>query len=611
MLGYRSVFEVEQGNRDIPALTCEQLRSWLVHKKYDADALQLGASARLADDVDGIMLERMGLDGSYAMRVRIVENQPQGAWTSQLTVLVPGKDDPAVVWLDVTNPEVLSDDDDEPRQRRQWTATPRLVRDLLAVLPARDSSARLETGPRRVFGDEALELVDVVGDPKRRGPVYLAGSADLLPQYDWLKHVGKLLNQTVGIGSGYVLDPEATEIFSRAVGRSHAVVPGTMRTFLPGVEFGDAADALRHRVLSTSRIVKDDTQRLARLLGWRARDLAIESRLPKTITRLDQHFEKQLDQILVGDDAEPVAVRGAATSQGVVDTGLPGIRADRVAVDLRDAELLRVLHDELDGELSVERLRELIGFAEARQREQTNRAALSQRFEELQKRNAELQRSLDEISEQLDDETLELAEARADLKKETATTGHLRRLLADAQRWDDAWSQPVESELDGLPESFLDVLARFDELSYVEFTGDKEKTFELEERDRMGVWAGKTWEALLALEDYARASAEGRCDRDVDGYLRNLPDRCHGYSPKNHARDESEDVRRNAKLRGARELPVPPEFDVSRRAYMGAHFKIAKFGMISPRMHYLDATAATGKVYVGYIGAHLRTKMTN
>ena len=38
---------------------------------------------------------------------------------------------------------------------------------------------------------------------------------------------------------------------------------------------------------------------------------------------------------------------------------------------------------------------------------------------------------------------------------------------------------------------------------------------------------------------------------------------------------------------------------------MGAHFKIAQWATISPRMHYLDATARTQVIYVGYIGPHL------
>ncbi|MFT4011701.1 MAG: hypothetical protein QM655_16845 [Nocardioidaceae bacterium] len=44
---------------------------------------------------------------------------------------------------------------------------------------------------------------------------------------------------------------------------------------------------------------------------------------------------------------------------------------------------------------------------------------------------------------------------------------------------------------------------------------------------------------------------------------------------------------------------------------MGAHFKIAQFGMVSPRPHYSDATDLDGNVYVGYIGRHLPTGQTN
>lgn len=45
----------------------------------------------------------------------------------------------------------------------------------------------------------------------------------------------------------------------------------------------------------------------------------------------------------------------------------------------------------------------------------------------------------------------------------------------------------------------------------------------------------------------------------------------------------------------------------SERVFMGAHFKIAQSARVSPRVHYLDATATTGCIYVGYIGPHLPT----
>jgi hypothetical protein len=44
---------------------------------------------------------------------------------------------------------------------------------------------------------------------------------------------------------------------------------------------------------------------------------------------------------------------------------------------------------------------------------------------------------------------------------------------------------------------------------------------------------------------------------------------------------------------------------------MDAHFKIARKGMVSPRIYYHDDASRTGKIYVGYIGKHLPNAHTN
>jgi hypothetical protein len=63
----------------------------------------------------------------------------------------------------------------------------------------------------------------------------------------------------------------------------------------------------------------------------------------------------------------------------------------------------------------------------------------------------------------------------------------------------------------------------------------------------------------------------------------------------------------NAKWRREREVPVPAEIDSSRRVFMGAHIRIgaSATGPISPRLYFHDATAQTGRIYVGYLGRHL------
>jgi len=162
------------------------------------------------------------------------------------------------------------------------------------------------------------------------------------------------------------------------------------------------------------------------------------------------------------------------------------------------------------------------------------------------------------------------------------------------------------------PDSFADLVSRLGSLPSIVADGlDVEAALSLDDQETLGQWAKKTWQVLLALSDYAQATQHGRCDRDVHGYLRHTPDGCHNFSAQRHARDESDDVKTNGKYRKAREFPVPVSVDPTGRAFMGAHFKIAQRGLISPRVHYLDATSIDGNIYVGYIGPHLPTKKTN
>lgn len=126
------------------------------------------------------------------------------------------------------------------------------------------------------------------------------------------------------------------------------------------------------------------------------------------------------------------------------------------------------------------------------------------------------------------------------------------------------------------------------------FTGDDGITLDLDKHGNSRSWAGKTWDALLALDDYARISVTEGFAGDVTAYLADTPAACRTFSGNRHASTESGDVQRNPQLRAPRELPVPAEIDSSERTFMGAHFKISQSATISPRMHYLDATADAG-----------------
>ncbi|WP_157121010.1 hypothetical protein [Nocardia miyunensis] len=97
----------------------------------------------------------------------------------------------------------------------------------------------------------------------------------------------------------------------------------------------------------------------------------------------------------------------------------------------------------------------------------------------------------------------------------------------------------------------------------------------------------------------------------MEAYLSDTPGELHGFPPNKHARDESGDVQKNPKFRSPRLLPVPDSVNARGRIFMGAHFKIAQFAMISPRMHYYDDILRSAKIYIGYIGPHLPSSKTN
>lgn len=611
MLGYRTLFEVG-GEEDVRARVWEQWHSWMRGKNYHADAIRSGQWAKVGNRANAIWLDRWETDGSHAVRARLEETEQEDAWVSQLTALMP-RSGRAVVWLDINSPELGEEQKEQSLRAQRWTGTPKIARRLVEVLKARDGQADLGPRPRKVLGEGARGVIDVLRDDRRRGPVYVAGTEGGLPEKRWLDMVGDLLRETVGLGSAYVLDERATQIFREEAGETHQVLGGTVRTFLPGVQFGDPDDAIKHRVLSTRRIVEDPEKKLQRILGWRARDLAISAALPQEAARLDRRFEGVLDQLVVGDrEAADVAEPGERTdvAQARAERARGGRADDVTSIPEKQREGIRVLRRGLDvEELTAESAREVLRLVRQGKAANERWESVHQRLSELRAERDEWQRSYDRIHQDLQEEILEHGVTQDHLLKANNEVQHLRHKLKEAQHFDAAWSQPEPAAI-ATPESFVKLLDCVQELEHVQFTGREDCGLELDEHDPVGTWAKKTWYVLLVLDDYARAKRSGQCRGDVSTYLRETPSGFRTLSTKNHAAGESEDVQTNSKFYEMRCFPASKESSAD-LVFMGAHFKITKRGMISPRLHYLDRTGHGGLVYVGYIGRHLPTKRTN
>jgi len=603
VLGYRLFVEVGGDRRQVEKLAYEQLHSWMRRKKWNADALEPGEAVTLAEGVRGQLLELSQQDGSRSVRARMVEGEGERKWVTQFTVHVPAQEKRKPwLWLDVESPG------------QRYVQAPNLAGMLLNVFDGQDGGTRLGPGPGKVGAADVRAVVDSVCDPKRRGLVFVAGSDEKLPNGSWADYVQRLLRDTVGLSGAHVLDPSATEAFNNAIGPAHSVAPWTVRTFRPGVEPDDLVDAERHRVLGLERISSDSHYNIARMLGRRAREANLETPLPSLATKIDRAFEQQIDDRLVAPLASPVPEQRVPPTWPVgAITETPPATAPPFPLFVSEelAEAIGVLRQALGAEFTAERIRDLARFDLMESQRRDSQAAIAIRLRENEARVDLLTTDRNELRRQLEDSQLEQLIADEEIVKANTTVKHLRMLLSESGRAEEAWSEPESVEVEFRPQDYENLLDVLDQFGNIRFTGEPKYVRELDEYDRSGVWAGKIWDVFAVLHDYATAMGAGACSSDVDGYLRKTPDGYRSYSYQRHAQNESEDVRKNRTYRTARVLPVPVEVDAAGAVFMGAHFKIAQSGMISPRLHYFDDTRGSGKVYVGYIGRHLPTKKTN
>ncbi|RCG32716.1 hypothetical protein DQ384_04350 [Sphaerisporangium album] len=124
------------------------------------------------------------------------------------------------------------------------------------------------------------------------------------------------------------------------------------------------------------------------------------------------------------------------------------------------------------------------------------------------------------------------------------------------------------------------------------------------------VWAAKTWDALRALDAFAKARSSGEF---AGGFLQWCMSAADLTIPAGTvAMSESKTVNTNGKYSTSRTFAVPEEVHPSGRVLMEAHIKLRKGGVPAPRIHFHDDSGgATGKIWVGHVGDHLPNTLTN
>ncbi|MGD0245590.1 MAG: hypothetical protein ABSB59_35430 [Streptosporangiaceae bacterium] len=621
-VGYRSIFWLRHGQNAV-GLTAEQFRSWLALKGYGTVAVAAGVH-ELAEHAQLVVTELHPHDGSRSLRYRLTESSSAGDWVTTVTVHHDdGADD--WIWVDVNAPpsapapaasyERLVKDVDAADA--WWTGVPHMVRAVLAAADAHDGEMILSAQPALVTGADVDDLISAVCDPERRGTALVAAPVPDVPTPRMIDHVERLTRECVGLSGIYVLDAEAAAKLEESFAPSHSVPLGAMRTFLPEVDPASAVDARRHRVLLARTIAEQAPGKLAHLLGRANRGRALNLPLPARVAQVDRLLSREEPAAVLraiqetpprpfvrwpGDGAAGPAPPGPAATVAVREVAIAGELLTSLVSEFQSGALRAGEPDDMAAQFR-ELLAEGRGVLRGHQE-------ISRRLAALQDLLEEVEDDRDLVRARLEDEQLDHAETQAELLKAKLELDRLRGILARAGRIDQTRAAMAAAQSPG---SFAELLERLDEhvLSCVIFTGDSKSAVELDNFDPLGTWAARSWDALRVLDGYAAARRRGEFSKGVHAYLGHTPPGRPGYPPGAHSTQESEPVERSPKLRKLRVFPVPAEVDPDGAVFMNAHFKIARKGLVSPRIYYHDDAGRTGKIYVGYIGRHLPNAHTN
>lgn len=543
---YRSVFHSPMPPAEAYVAARDEMRAWLRSKEYDLTKFDNG-DPRIGPGTVLLHNAANSADGSQTWRWQLRESRDDGAWLSTLVVQAPAEPvDMAATWFWV-EVEFAPGDHASQTELGVRAGVPRLARGLLSRVQSHDSLALLTNEPALVSRDGVDDLIDIICDPERRLPTVLASAHPGLDFEEWRGVVARVTWFVPGLASIYLLDPLGTAAFQEAIGRSHAVWGGALRTYLPDVDPAVAAEALRHRVLSPMRILADPS-RAAGILSVLPRRLASEAPLPRPLAGVNRILLTQTSSSPASSDLE--AMQSQVTAL---------IEERELALDLAEDQEGRAnaFFEQRESALAelVEREQRVLDLENA-VRSLRNRLVASDRANEAYLPADEPTLPPATFAELLDWMEIELASVEF--------TGSRQTLLP----------------LDRSPESSTWVRSSWEVLCALQaYAGAK----------AAAIFAGdfKMWCENPPSGSYAIPA--GKVVRDESETVRN-----------------NAKWRREREFPVPAEVEPSRRIFMGAHIRIGA----SASGRISPRLYFHDVTAKTGKIYVGYLGRHLTNTRT-
>ncbi|MGW5971715.1 hypothetical protein [Streptomyces sp. NPDC055186] len=544
--GYRMVISTPQDFVTASALAERQLYTWLESKHYDASALDEGRN----DIAPNVTLDRdssSGRQGTYTRwRMRETPSPEIGTWQSTLTVRRDHRDNADRTWLQVDIEHMPSSTGRTPTRAN----TPGIAGLLLDSLQARDGLAEVKAKPAFIEPEDVQEVIEELCDEQRRLPIVIASVPYGVDANAWAdRTVEHAYRHLPGLAVLYILSPEAQASFNQEL-EFHPVFGGGIRTYMPGIDPAWKPDAQSHPVMSR-RTLEADVRRAARTLAILPQRHALRQPLPAALATLPVQRTRPRQQIH-GSDIEKL-------------TG--------------EIKALNALLDEAE---QIE----------------------AKRSKEVEELNADLDKA-DRGAYELRGENEELYEQFQVAQRRVR---FLQEQLRKAGEYEAANCEPPAPVIT-YPETFADLLDRLKKLPHLCFTGKEKITRDLDSQS-VDNWLRVAWDALLALDHFAEASAKGTAGGDFLSWCKNEESHTYPFPAAKVAMRESDTVARQDKLRRERMLPVPKSVHPDGVVFMQAHLRIGSGNTVAPRLHFYDDGSNTGRVYVGYLGPHLRNTLT-
>lgn len=589
---YVALMQCSAGDAWLPN-GASQVSAWLRNKKnIDVDLSEwadhdFGSGVRLT-------VRPMPLDHGSDLWIRLVEDRgPNDRWTTEV-LLHDERGDRDWVQLTVRN------------DGGRFVAVPGLASYLMQALPLGDSRIEFSDSPQTFGEGDVDRLVELLEDEGRHGLVFVAGTShETIPFGAFAGKVGDWAKQVYGLAQAIVLDPAATAAFEARVGKAFAVPPWTIRTFQPGVRFDQRLDARRHRILGTSRLAMQNDKAIAQLLGDIARAQSATRPMDPSVLRVRRRLLRLENSRLV-EAVSSLEVAPPMPEPEVLTTASSDLPVVTPTADSQVALVRSILRIK---EITEESLSALAQRLFRRDHDSRAVEALRDRLDGLQTAMEEAEDEKRLLAEALDDAQLEVEVARLDVDDREARIRWLESRLKAKGDHEASYLDVPEEFRSSRPSSFTELLERINECSNVEFTGDADEVEKLNQVDTNDSALRTAWDAVLAMQDYAKARSEGACDKGLSHYLAHTPTGYATIAPGKFAENETKstmDAHGDERL-----FAVPTRVDAGGYAVMKAHFKLAQIGMTSPRMHILDGHPDEPTIFIGYIGPHLTNTKTN